>query len=373
MIWKRTEDAENGVRFTESSKRGIMNWIPGLTKNPSYTGDNTVNRNTTVQFAPTSDAHAGFFRAPSIFGGGNSAVSGGTEHHPTVKADKVFVKKIKAVMYSFGSPRVGNSSFAQLYDRTVPSTFRVVVDGDLVVGLPPGYTHIGTEILIDSIASGSIIIDPSFVERWLRTHIKSSVAAHSLLVYRKSILGLKLAAEYMKQYVEDRSFDDADPLKVAMRIRNNIEFTKLVEDHVNAQGVLDLKPVDLTRQMSRSTENTIIVVEDKVAMQEISDEKKLNYAEQASLQHQRSLKLALTQDASMHSTISLQDILDKEARHYEKDKEHMEELMKQIQGSKRSGPIGWIKDHTVGKFSKNKKSPSKLAQSADVEDGDDQT
>ncbi|RYY69495.1 hypothetical protein EON63_23605 [archaeon] len=56
------------------------------------------------------------------------------------------------------------------------------MDGDLVAGLPPsGYQHIGTEILIDGLGAGSLIIDPSFVERWLRTHMKSSVAVHSLL------------------------------------------------------------------------------------------------------------------------------------------------------------------------------------------------
>ncbi|KAJ1408063.1 hypothetical protein B484DRAFT_309816, partial [Ochromonadaceae sp. CCMP2298] len=79
-------------------------------------------------------------------------------------------------MYNFGSPRVGNSPFANFYDRIVPNSYRVVVDGDIVPALPPPskYTHVGTEILIDSVGAGSIIIDPSFVERWLRTHMKSS-------------------------------------------------------------------------------------------------------------------------------------------------------------------------------------------------------
>lgn len=361
MIWKRTDDAEKGIRFTESPNRGLLNWIPGLGKSHSHIGD--------AQSSPhknaTSDSHAAFFRAPSIFGGG-----GGGESTPTIKSDRVFVKKIKAVMYSFGSPRVGNTSFAQLYDRVVPSTFRVVVDGDLVVGLPPGYTHIGTEILIDSLASGSIIIDPSFVERWLRTHIKSSVAAHSLLVYRKSILGLKLAAEYMKQYVEERSFNDADPLKVAMRIRNNIEFTKLVEDHVNALGVLDSKPVDLTRQVSRSSDRTAMDGE-KVVLQEIPDDKKLGDSVEQTVDtaahSKHALSYALHCDDSIQSEAVLQDIHDMEVRHYEKDKQHMEELMKQIQSSKRPGAIGWIKEHTVGKLS-SKKSSSKLANEADIHD-----
>ncbi len=371
-MWKRTEDAERGIRYTESSRKGILDWIPGIGKahlhvpvgeGPSSTnGMATTNRTPALQ----TESNSAFFRTPSLFGNG-----GAGDHHPVViKSDKVFVKKIKAVMYSFGSPRVGNASFAQLYDRVVPSTFRVVVDGDLVVGLPPGthgYVHVGTEILIDSIASGSIIIDPSFVERWLRTHIKSSVAAHSLLVYRKSLLGLKLAAEYMKQYVEDRSFDDADPLKVAIRIRNNIEFTKLVEEHVNAKTVLNSNPVDLTRQISRGSEN-VAIAEDKVVLHEISDEKKLSTASEddspPKIVKQSSFNIAL--ESSTHSETTLQDILEMEARHYERDKEHMEELMKHIEGSKRQGAIGWIKDHTVGKIAM--KGSVTLSQSADAHD-----
>ena len=69
----------------------------------------------------------------------------------------------------------------------VPNSFRVVVDGDLVTGLPPtrGYRHVGTSVVVDSAGAGSIIIDPSFVESWLRIQSKSSVANHSLVMYRK--------------------------------------------------------------------------------------------------------------------------------------------------------------------------------------------
>lgn len=130
------------------------------------------------------------------------------------------VKRSKIFMYSYGCPKVGNGIFSQFYDRVVPNSYRIVVDGDLVTGLPPGgyffstYVHIGTEILIDSVGAGSIIIDPSFVERWLRTTLKSSVALHSLFAYRKGLLGIRLAAEFMRKYAED--FRGLDPLKVAL-------------------------------------------------------------------------------------------------------------------------------------------------------------
>ena len=110
---------------------------------------------------------------------------------------------ISASVYSFGSPRVGNWMLAQAMDSTMPATFRVVIDGDIVSAVPPpgmGYKHAGTEVLIDAIGAGSIIVDPSFVERRLRTQYKSSVRVHSLLVYRQGLLGVKEAGEYMRHY-----------------------------------------------------------------------------------------------------------------------------------------------------------------------------
>jgi Lipase (class 3) len=108
------------------------------------------------------------------------------EAHPGKKVKGVGVRRVKVTMYNFGSPRVGNGFFALLYNRIVPDSFRTVVDGDLVTSMPPtGYRHIGTQAVVDNLGAGSIIIDPSFIERRLRTHTKSSVSVHSLLVYRK--------------------------------------------------------------------------------------------------------------------------------------------------------------------------------------------
>jgi len=76
------------------------------------------------------------------------------------------IKKIKICMYNFGSPRVGNIHFAKELNDLVPNSFRVVVDGDIVSGVPrTGYKHAGTEIIVDAIGAGSIIVDPSFVEK----------------------------------------------------------------------------------------------------------------------------------------------------------------------------------------------------------------
>lgn len=78
----------------------------------------------------------------------------------------------------------------------------------MVPTLPPkrafSYAHVGTEILIDCNFSGSIIIDRSFVERQLQTKwLNLSLATHSLVVYRKGLLGVKASAEYMETYLNN--------------------------------------------------------------------------------------------------------------------------------------------------------------------------
>jgi hypothetical protein len=123
-------------------------------------------------------------------------------------------------LYNFGSPKVGNGSFVQSFNKLVPDSFRVVVDGDMVTGVPPGYSHVGTEILIDDTGAGSIIVDPSFVERWLRKKFKTSVAAHSLLMYINGLTGVIESAQFMDQYADCVSEDiNADSIKLAMRTR----------------------------------------------------------------------------------------------------------------------------------------------------------
>jgi hypothetical protein len=76
-----------------------------------------------------------------------------------------------------------------------------VVDGDLVSGVPKtGFKHGGTEIIVDSLGAGSIIIDPSFVEKILRTQNRTSMSVHSLNFYRKGLQGVLAATEYLRQH-----------------------------------------------------------------------------------------------------------------------------------------------------------------------------
>ncbi|KAE9136520.1 hypothetical protein PF006_g14368 [Phytophthora fragariae] len=86
---------------------------------------------------------------------------------------------IKVNMYNFGGPRVGNPSFRQHYDRCVPTSYRVVMDGDIVPGWPKFwglYQHVGTEISLD--VAGNLIVDPSFVERHLHSSSRRKTTMH---------------------------------------------------------------------------------------------------------------------------------------------------------------------------------------------------
>ncbi|ETV85361.1 hypothetical protein, variant [Aphanomyces astaci] len=92
---------------------------------------------------------------------------------------------IAVCMYNFGGPRVGNPAFVRQYNRAVPNSHRVVLDGDLVAGIPRFwglYQHVGTEIAVDE--GGNLIVDPSFIERRLHQRSKTRVAVHGMLVYR---------------------------------------------------------------------------------------------------------------------------------------------------------------------------------------------
>jgi Wnt-binding factor required for Wnt secretion/Lipase (class 3) len=200
--------------------------------------------------------------------------------------------KIRATMYNFGCPRVGNRSFAAAYNRLVPDSFRVVVDGDLVgkqririktycvharpcacecggaylsiclciyslmrafiAGLPPSkYKHIGTQILIDSIGAGSIIVDPSIVERWLRTQSKTNLSVHSLLVYRKGLLGIKDSAEYFKRYAKEEP--DVDIIKLAVHAHMK-DFSKSKSDRAPLISDSNSSPASEDRDRSVATD-----------------------------------------------------------------------------------------------------------------------
>ena len=105
-------------------------------------------------------------------------------------ASKKAAPRCTIALYNFGSPKVGNRPFAHLINRLVPNSFRVKCDGDIVTEMPlSGYKHVGTEIVVDGKGCGSIIIDPSFVEKWLRP-TKRGISVHFLDKYKQALEGI---------------------------------------------------------------------------------------------------------------------------------------------------------------------------------------
>lgn len=120
---------------------------------------------------------------------------------------------INAVMYTFGQPRVGDPVFSSVFDNLCPESFRVVVDGDVIVSVPKnvaGYRHAGTSVIVDSKEVGNIIVDPSFVERFFRTKkVYLGVSVHSLKNYEECLKAVQRAAGATGVVVSAEDLDQA--------------------------------------------------------------------------------------------------------------------------------------------------------------------
>ncbi|CAM9433179.1 unnamed protein product, partial [Ectocarpus sp. 8 AP-2014] len=100
-------------------------------------------------------------------------------------------------LFSFGAPRAGNPRYAARYNAAVPRSFRIVVDGDPVPGLPTWrYGHAGTKVLIDGRGRGPLILDPSLAEQRVfpRSERRRYVHHHDTGRYRQGLRGRLLEA-----------------------------------------------------------------------------------------------------------------------------------------------------------------------------------
>lgn len=92
--------------------------------------------------------------------------------------------------YTFGCPRVGNSAFADEYNKIVPNTWHVINDLDPVPRMAKFwmlYKRSGRRVVVNS--RGDIIISPMFLEFKLSSAFmgKVKLAHHRLSSYRKSL------------------------------------------------------------------------------------------------------------------------------------------------------------------------------------------
>lgn len=89
-------------------------------------------------------------------------------------------KKDEILLSTFGTPRVGNVAFADVYENAVPSSWRIVVAPDMVARLPKvGYRHVGKKVLLT--VDGDLFIDPNSLEIKLW-----NATSASLIYHRKS-------------------------------------------------------------------------------------------------------------------------------------------------------------------------------------------
>ena len=93
-------------------------------------------------------------------------------------------------VFTYGCPRIGNSTFLTLTKRYVKNIYRIAVNGDLITMLPKipfFYRHVGIPILVDEEALGSITINPTIIESSFTRYSTGSINKHSLDVYRNCL------------------------------------------------------------------------------------------------------------------------------------------------------------------------------------------
>ena len=110
--------------------------------------------------------------------------------------------KRKPLVYTYGSPRVGNQTFQKIYDDNIPNTFRIVNQCDVIPHIPIAlngmlFRHCGREVCIDK--RGNLIIEPTFIEKFIGptkhsrglsgmlTLRSRSLTDHMMLRYAKSL------------------------------------------------------------------------------------------------------------------------------------------------------------------------------------------
>lgn len=126
-------------------------------------------------------------------------------------------------MYNFGSPRVGNSAFQKLYDLTVPDSFRVVVDGDIITDFPARhFRHVGTEVLVDGLdLTGSVVINPMYFERHLSSRPSTNVQGHLIISYKKALFSVQEAYRYIAKKYKGK--DWAPRLEISSEKQSSVQ------------------------------------------------------------------------------------------------------------------------------------------------------
>ncbi|KAI3433461.1 hypothetical protein D9Q98_003274 [Chlorella vulgaris] len=107
---------------------------------------------------------------------------------------------VRVKCYTFGAPRTGNHAFARLYTQTVPDTWQIINNEDVVVRggkFVALYKRGGHRVLINKL--GDLVVRPSYVETAIRkVPGAASLRDHLLTSYQvalSSVLGVQFSAK----------------------------------------------------------------------------------------------------------------------------------------------------------------------------------
>eukprot|EP00178_Gracilaria_changii_P013780 TRINITY_DN3883_c0_g1_i1.p1 TRINITY_DN3883_c0_g1~~TRINITY_DN3883_c0_g1_i1.p1 ORF type:complete len:1134 (+),score=193.22 TRINITY_DN3883_c0_g1_i1:826-4227(+) len=99
---------------------------------------------------------------------------------------KLNLSRREIFVSTFGSPRVGNMNFQEVYDQVVPLHWRIVVDPDMITKMPfNGYKHVGKKVVLT--AHGDMLIDRTALERRPWTGEAAGFAYHRKAAYLLAI------------------------------------------------------------------------------------------------------------------------------------------------------------------------------------------
>ncbi|KAJ8901643.1 hypothetical protein NDN08_003850 [Rhodosorus marinus] len=103
---------------------------------------------------------------------------------------------------SFGSPRLGNKSFREVYDNSIASCWRIIVGPDMVAKLPRwGYKHCGKKVLLTT--DGDLFLDPTALELKLWSGEKPGMLFHrkaSYLLAMRTWCDINHGEEYVPEF-----------------------------------------------------------------------------------------------------------------------------------------------------------------------------
>jgi hypothetical protein len=104
--------------------------------------------------------------------------------------------------YTFGAPRVGNTSWARDYNSKIPETWQIINSDDVFTRAGKFFflfKHVGHRVLLNR--RGDLVVRPSFVEYSIRRSPGGSLKDHHLTNYERAVVAV-LAAQFGK-----KSFD----------------------------------------------------------------------------------------------------------------------------------------------------------------------